>query len=109
PGQDPASHPESPRVIRRHDPLALAPAPFLLSRLRSRSMSRLCAWCGERPATRRGKSCRRCYELYFPDNDRLDVPDGHPFLEERKRRIARMMERAARRLPLFEEVRTDLA
>ena len=73
-------------------------------------MSRLCILCGERPARRsRRKYCSLCHERHIEGNGKLELPAGHPFTEERRRRVERMRQRAARGLPLFEPVDPDLS
>jgi hypothetical protein len=37
------------------------------------------------------------------------LPPGHPFTEERRRRVERMRQRAARGDPIFEPVDPDLS
>jgi hypothetical protein len=73
-------------------------------------MRRLCVLCKRRRTCRtRGKYCRECYEEFVQGLGKIPLPDGHPFTEERKRRVERMRRRAALGLPIFEKVNPDLS
>ncbi len=72
-------------------------------------MSRFCSRCGKRCACfSRPRYCRVCYQRFIENSEHVDLPEDHPWVMERRRRLERMHERAEHGLPIFEEVHADL-
>ena len=74
-------------------------------------MSRPCRICGRRRALRRTKHryCGICNERHIRGQELIELPEGHPFTEERRQRVERMRARAALGLPIFETLPPDLS
>ena len=69
-------------------------------------MRPLCIECHSRIATRRAQFvyCWRCYSYRCGADAKLGkLPADHPFIKERDARVERMIERAKKHLPLFDE------
>jgi hypothetical protein len=72
-------------------------------------MPKRCTLCRRRQAERFGGTyCRPCFEQLTDYERQVDLPEGHPFTEERRRRVERMRARAEMGLPIFEELIVDL-